>query len=253
LSPRTLPPFPRLIDADSFSSLEVENLSEGCAFLVDKPEGVSSFWVVRKLRWLCKVKKVGHAGTLDPFATGLLIVLTGKGTRHQDAFMGQSKTYEADFMLGQSSDTCDRTGQVEIRYEGECPFDEPTLEKALDTFRGEITQQVPAFSAVKVRGKRLYKSARMGEEVERPSRQVEIHSLDVLSFEWPLLRVRVHCSKGTYIRSIASDLGDLLGTGALVQELRRTSSGEYYIQKALTIEDLEPRMLDLQQTSDETS
>jgi tRNA pseudouridine55 synthase len=242
VSPKQLTPFPRLLDADSLSSLEPAQLQQGVAFLMDKPEGRSSFWVVSRLRRICQVQKVGHAGTLDPFATGLLIVLMGKGTRHQDTFMGQSKCYETTFRLGQSSDTCDRTGTITQHVSGDCPFDMGDLERALDAQRGEITQQVPAYSAVKVGGKRLYKSARQGESVERPSRLVTVHAIEVLSFDWPLLQLRIRCSKGTYIRSIASDLGAALGTHALVQDLRRTESGEHTLLHALSIEAVEEEL-----------
>ena len=192
-----------------------------------------------RVRRLAKVRKVGHTGTLDPFATGLLIVLVGKkATRMQDTLMGHDKVYQARLRLGVTSDTLDRTGEVIQTWQGDCPFDEDALETCLSQFRGEIEQVPPMFSALKQGGVRLYKKARRGEEVERPARSVVIHRLEATHFSWPFLDLEVACSKGTYIRSLADDIGRTLGTGALVEELRRTRIGEHDVTRALSLEQL---------------
>ncbi len=207
--------------------------------MLDKPAGRSSFWLVRQVRRITKVKRVGHAGTLDPFATGLVVVLVGKpATRLQDAVMAGDKVYETTFLLGATSDSGDPTGVITPRDNPPRPSPDQ-LRETLARFRGEIRQQPPIFSAIKVGGERLYRKARRGESAEIPWRTVVIHSIELLDWEWPRLRLRVGCGKGTYIRSLAADIGEALGCGAYVDELRRTASGVYRLQDAIRLEELE--------------
>lgn len=201
---------------------------------IDKPMDWTSFDVVNKIRYTTRIKKVGHAGTLDPFATGVLIVLTGKNTKRQNEFMDMPKTYEAEIRLGDLKDTGDRTGKVVESL----PVPELSGAKilsALESFKGEIQQVPPMYSAKKVDGKTLYKMARKGQTVERQPATVTIYSIEYLSYSDALLRIRVDCGKGTYIRVLAEDIGRKLGTLAYVEELKRTAVGDYRIEDALSI------------------
>jgi tRNA pseudouridine55 synthase len=231
-----------LIDADSLDVATREHFAEGAIVLVDKPDGRTSFWAVKRIRWLCQVKKVGHAGTLDPFATGLLIILTGPATRLQDIIMRGDKHYRAELFLGRTSDTLDRTGEIRSMDLKECPFNETELSDALLTFTGRIQQIPPMYSAIKIQGERLYKKARRGVVIDRPPRDVEIHSIEIIEFKWPRLVIDIKCSKGTYIRTLADDIGQKLGCGALVQELERCGSGEFSLEKAIQLDDIEETM-----------
>lgn len=199
--------------------------------LVDKKEGVSSFSLIPLLRKKLGIKKIGHAGTLDPFATGLMILLIGREyTRRSEEFVQSNKEYVAEVMLGSSTDTYDRTGTVLSSS-----FFVPSLqevEAALTQFQGEILQVPPMYSAKKQGGKRLYALARQGKEVERPAARVCVETT-LLSYAYPRLRLNIRCSKGTYIRSIAHDLGQLLTCGAHVAELRRTKSGTLLVEDAV--------------------
>ena len=214
--------------------------------LVDKPAGWTSFDVVAKIRGTLNSKyqipntkkiRVGHAGTLDPFATGLLIVLVGEATKEQDRFMKLDKEYEATLKLGYSSNTGDPEGVI---TKNEKPkTDNPSrqqIEKTLNQFLGEIEQTPPAFSAIKVNGERAYKLARAGKKVEIKSRRITIHELEIMNFEFPRLKIRVKCSSGTYIRTLAEDIGAALGTEAYLTALRRTKIGNLDIAEAKTIE-----------------
>ena len=257
--------------------------------LIDKPKGVSSFFCVSKVRREISDKlgpneqrkrrkvKVGHAGTLDPFATGLLILLVGKGTKRAGEFLKLDKEYEAEICLGKVSTTGDPEGSItecSLRLPATVPgkqrslgpslrasaascsaaacatFPEtvadpaqhsrllpsiPTLEEisnVVKSFVGEIEQRVPEFSAVKINGKRAYKLAREGKKVEMPVRKIKIYNIEILKYEWPMLKIRCSVSSGTYIRQLGMDIGEKLGTGAYLTELRRTKIDKYDVKDA---------------------
>ncbi|MDD2786099.1 MAG: tRNA pseudouridine(55) synthase TruB [Patescibacteria group bacterium] len=208
-----------------------EQLSE--ILLIDKPAGITSHDVVDRVRRIYNTKKVGHAGTLDPFATGLLIVAVGKATKELSKYVGLDKTYEATARLGAISDTYDLTGQI-TNNQDIVPRTKDQASDALLTFKGGYLQKAPAYSAKKVNGKKLYELARRGEDVEslRPSKQVDISEIVLLDFNWPDVKFRVSCSSGTYIRSLAHDFGEILGCGAYLTELRRTKVGEFKVEDA---------------------
>jgi tRNA pseudouridine55 synthase len=214
------------------------DFAAGVLVLLDKPEGKSSFWLVRQLRGITGVRTIGHGGTLDPFATGLMALLVGKAaTRLQDQVMVGDKGYRALLRLGQTSDSHDRTGTLTVHSDSpQPPFDDQRLDQVLDGLRGPQQQVPPMHSAIQVGGQRLYTLARRGQVIERQARSVCIHRLVVLRWQWPWLELEILCSKGTYIRSLARDLGEQLGCGALVHELRRTASGPYRLEQALDLE-----------------
>ncbi len=210
---------------------------EQAVLLVDKPEGWSSFDVIRFLRKYLPVQKIGHAGTLDPMATGLLIILVGKATRTMSLFMELEKTYEGTLRLGQETPSYD----AETPVIAERPWQHVTLDdvKAVAcSFVGTIRQRPPVYSALKVKGERLYKKARRGEDVEVPERNVRIYALEILSMEGPFVRFQVRCSKGTYIRSLAHDIGQALGVGAHLVALRRTAIGPFHVEEAFTPQEI---------------
>ena len=203
--------------------------------LIDKPAGISSFGVVAKVRGALKAEfghkvKVGHTGTLDPFATGLLILLSGKMTKKSNDFLKKDKTYEATLKLGHTSTTGDPEGEITPRSELQPELD--IIQSTLQSFIGEIEQTPPAFSAIKINGQRAYKLARKGEEVKIPSRKVTIYSIETLDYKYPELKIRTHVSSGTYIRSLAEDIGKKLGTGAYLTALRRTEIDKYKVEDA---------------------
>ena len=206
--------------------------------LVDKPKGWSSFDVIRKLRPLLDVRKVGHAGTLDPMATGLLILLAGKATKQMEAFMGLPKRYTGTLRLGETTASYDAETDVEERRDPSGVTAE-ALDAARLTLEGSIEQTPPMYSAVKVKGERLYKKARRGETVERPPRTVEVTSFEITARRGPDVDFEVACSKGTYIRALAHDFGQRLGVGAHLTALRRTAIGPYLVERAWTLEGLE--------------
>ena len=222
-------------------SLAEEFLS-GKIILIDKPLNWTSFQVVNKLRWKIKKTfdlkkiKVGHAGTLDPLATGLLIICTGKMTKQIDTFQGQEKEYTGTFTLGNSTPSFDMETTVDKSF----PTDHITEKLIQDTakkFMGTIDQVPPVFSALKKDGKRLYEFARAGEVVEIKSRSITIQEFDIVAIDENLLEFRVVCSKGTYIRSLAHDFGKALGSGAYLSGLRRTKIGAFNVENAQSIED----------------
>lgn len=220
---------------------EEGNFHEGALILVDKPLKWTSFDVVNKIRWCLKAScgkiKVGHAGTLDPLATGLVIVCTGKWTKQIESYMAQEKEYIASVHLGAVTPSFD----LETEPEGDFPYqhiDRPYLQNILGQFTGEITQIPPAYSAIRVNGDRAYKTARKGNEIEMPSREVVVKELEILEFTPPDFRLRIVCSKGTYIRSLANDIGKACGSGAYLSGLRRMGSGEFRIEEANKMEDL---------------
>jgi tRNA pseudouridine55 synthase len=200
--------------------------------LVDKAEGVISFDVIRSIRQVLPVRKVGHAGTLDPLATGLLIILLGQGTKLSQWIMSQVKVYEGTLRLGIETDTLDSTGEILA----ERPVPEwitSKLDKACRQFLGEIEQRPPRFSAVRVKGQRAYRLARKGASFDLPKRSVFIESLEALSADLPFVTLRVRCSAGTYVRSLFADLGKSLGTGAHLTALRRIASGGFQVESAI--------------------
>jgi tRNA pseudouridine55 synthase len=206
--------------------------------LIDKPPGMTSFAAVAQVRKRLHLAKVGHCGTLDPFATGLLILCLNQATRMADQLLVQDKTYRCTLHLGVETDTLDHTGKVLSRHPG-TPSAEEDVHRVLTNFRGSHLQQVPKYAAVKVQGRRLYAWTRDGVEVESPQREVHIHRLDLLSYQWPEAHLEVHCSKGTYIRQLASDIGKALGCGAHLSQLRRLASGRFGIHEAIHLADLE--------------
>lgn len=206
--------------------------------LVDKPRGITSHDVVARVRRHSGVRKVGHGGTLDPFATGLLLIMLGRATRLFDIFMPLAKEYHATVQFGARSSTGDSEG--EITPSGGLVTREQ-LAGALSAFCGSIRQRVPAYSAVKVEGERLYRKARRGEKVALPERQVEIHGIELDAFDADTQRaeLRINCSSGTYIRSLCEDIGSRAGTTAYTAELRRTAVGDFRAAKAISLEQLE--------------
>ena len=259
-------------------------MQEDQIILIDKPANISSFGVVTKVRGYLKAKfghkvKVGHTGTLDPFATGLLILLTGKNTKKSNEFLKLDKIYEATLKLGFTSTTGDPEGEIaevislkpgeafpkeklsdspdlkriqtslveDISEPGKARISAKTpvatgvldacpklidVEFVLSSFIGTITQTPPKFSAIKINGQRAYKLARKNQDFEIPSRKVEIYSIDILNYNYPELKIKVHCSSGTYIRTLAEDIGKELKTGAYLTTLRRTKIGDYDIKDA---------------------
>ncbi|MBQ8996822.1 tRNA pseudouridine(55) synthase TruB [Candidatus Saccharibacteria bacterium] len=213
--------------------------------LIDKPAGMSSFGVVARVRRVLseregKKVKVGHTGTLDPFATGLLILMAGKATKRCNEFLKLDKEYEAEIVLGKVSTTGDPEGEITESYDGEAVSREE-VERVVEGLVGEIEQRVPAFSAVKINGRRAYDLARKGIDVEMPVRKVKIYRIDILEYKWPMLKIRAEVSSGTYIRTLGEDIGKALGTGAYVRVLRRTKIDKYRVEDAMGLEDLMKR------------
>ena len=205
--------------------------------IVNKPAGWTSFDVVAKVRRLTKARRVGHAGTLDPMATGGLVICLGHAARMVEYLIGHDKAYRATLLLGVETDTYDAGGQVIATRPVE--VSETALREALLSFVGSIEQIPPMYSAIKHEGKKLYQLARQGVEVERAPRKVMLHSLNLIAFDPPRLTVDVRCSSGTYIRSLAHDLGAKLGYGAHLAALTRTAGGGFGLSQAATMEELE--------------
>ena len=212
-------------------------LFEDAVLLVDKPSGWTSFDVVNKIRAATGIRRVGHAGTLDPLATGLLIVCTGRKTKELARFTGLDKTYAAVIMLGATTESYDAAMPVSNQRDVS-GLSEEAIRSAVGSFLGRQMQLPPMWSAVKVGGRRLYRYARKGQTVTRPPRDIEIHSITVDRIELPEVAVTVTCSKGTYIRTLAHDIGARLGCGAYLGGLRRTAIGPFRIEDAETIQDL---------------
>lgn len=206
------------------------------ALLLDKPVGPSSNGVLQEAKRLLGARKAGHGGTLDPLASGLLLLLFGEATKFAGLLLDQDKEYLASVKLGETTATGDAEGEILERREA--PVDRSDLDAVLERFRGEIEQLPPMHSALKRDGVPLYKLARQGKAVERASRRIRILELEVASFEPPRLSLRVRCSKGTYIRTLAEDIGAALGTGAHLSGLRRTASGRFRIEDAVSLEAL---------------
>lgn len=193
--------------------------------VLDKPKGLVSMRAVEQVRRITKVRRAGHAGTLDPMATGVLPICLGRATKIASLLLGEDKEYYATARLGVETDTYDLDGQVICENDVPESLTAELIEEHLAALRGTITQRPPAFSAIRVGGERLYDKARRGENVEAPEREVVVHELELLSFSLPDVSLRVRCGKGTYIRSLAADLGKMLGPGACLAELRRTRVG----------------------------
>ena len=208
--------------------------------LIDKPAEMTSFGVVARIRRVLtnqqqKKVKVGHTGTLDPFATGLMILVIGKECKNAGHYTKLDKIYEATIRLGQTSSTGDPEGEI-TDVSNEQPLRD-SIERVMGTFTGDIKQRPPIFSAIKINGQRAYKLARNGEEVEIPERTVTVHSLELVDYTYPEVKIRTHVSSGTYIRSLAADIGTTLGTGAYCTQLRRTAINKWKIKDAQTLAD----------------
>jgi tRNA pseudouridine synthase B len=219
--------------------ITAEEFAKGRILLIDKPLGWSSFQAVNKIKWAIlrhykqKKIKIGHAGTLDPLASGLLVVCTGKFTKKITEIQDAVKTYTGTITVGATTPSYDMETEVEVHY----PTEHITPEKieiVRQQFVGEIEQVPPVFSAIKRAGKRLYEFAREGEAIEVPTRKVQVHRFELDATEFPLLHFEVECSKGTYVRSLANDMGKVLGSGAYLSALRRTKIGDYDVAEALS-------------------
>ena len=205
--------------------------------ILDKPSGVTSHDVVSFIRKKFDMQRVGHAGTLDPLATGILIVLLGPATKLFDKFSSFDKAYEATVKLGMVTDTADIQGNVLKTFSCE-QISRESIEDALQKFRGEIEQKPPMFSAVRFEGKRLYEIARRGITVEVKPRKINISTLQLLDFSFSEVKLYMECSKGTYVRKIAEDLGEFLGCGGCISQIRRTRVGPFRIEDAVRLEEI---------------
>ncbi len=229
------PPILRRGELADFNPVEIG--PNGVVLLVDKPMEWTSFDVVAKVRGATRIRKVGHAGTLDPLATGLLILCLGKATKRAEEFQAEEKEYTGRIRLGATTETEDSEGEErDLTSVDHLTFE--AIREAADRFLGESLQTPPMFSARKVNGKRLYKLARKGIEIDRPSKPITITSFEITGIDLPHVSFRITCSKGTYIRSIARDLGIELGVGGYLAELRRTRSGQFSVEEAISIEEI---------------
>ena len=211
---------------------------EGKVLLLDKPIGWTSFNMVQKVRYLTRVTKVGHAGTLDPLATGLLIICTGKYTKQINTYMGMTKEYTGTMVIGSTTPTYDLESEPE-NFKNIDHISAEQIQLATLQFVGPSLQMPPQHSAIKKDGKRLYESARQGIEVKVDPRPITIESFEITSIDLPTINFKVVCSTGTYIRSLVKDFGDALGVGAYMSALRRTRIGDFKIEEAIQWEDLE--------------
>ncbi len=224
-----------------------QNYKDGQILLIDKPLQWTSFQVVNKLRWLIRKNfgikkiKVGHAGTLDPLASGLLVICTGKFTKRIQEFQGQVKEYTGTITLGATTPSYDLETEIDQRFSIE-HISEESIKEATANFIGEIEQYPPVFSALKKDGKRLYEYAREGEEVEIKSRKITINEFEITRVELPEVDFKVICGKGTYIRSLAHDFGKKLNSGAHLTALRRTKIGSFSVEDSITIENFENQL-----------
>lgn len=216
---------------------------QGEILLIDKPYGWTSFQAVKKVKWLLKAKKVGHAGTLDPLATGLLILCTEKKTKEIESIQAQEKEYTGTITVGATTPSYDMETEPNEHF----PFEHITqelIDKTLPQFIGDITQIPPLFSAIKVDGKRAYTLARQGSDHELKSRVIHIREFEITRLELPEIDFRVSCSKGTYIRSLAFDFGKALGSGGYLSALRRTKIGNFSVLDAVEPQNVTPKIID---------
>jgi tRNA pseudouridine55 synthase len=218
------------------------DFSEGEIILIDKPSGPTSFQVVNKVRKITGVKKVGHSGTLDPLASGLIIICTGKKTNEMDRFINLDKTYTGIIRLGLKSPSMDTETECS-EYPLPEDLDEQKIFKVREKFLGEIEQIPPMYSALKIKGKKLYNLARKGKSVERKPRKLFVSNFDIEKIELPDIHFNITCSKGTYIRVIADDFGKELNCGGVLYKLRRERIGEYQVKNALTIDQFTKQIL----------
>ena len=216
----------------------MNKFEEGQVLLIDKPLQWTSFDVIRRIRHLIRVKKVGHAGTLDPLATGLLIICTGKFTKKINEYMAREKEYAGTFTLGATTPTYDLESKPE-NFKSLENISEEKIRSVTKNFLGEILQVPPAHSAIKVEGKRLYELARRGKEVKLEPRKIFVREFEITTVELPVAHFRVVCSTGTYIRSLANDFGEALTCGAYLSSLRRTRIGEFKIEDAFSMQEFE--------------
>lgn len=212
----------------------MEQEAYGEVFLINKPLEWTSFDVVKKIRNTLRIKKVGHAGTLDPLATGLLIVCAGKKTKSIETYMGQEKEYRGTFVLGKTTESFDLEKEVvDVADPSQLTLED--VKKAAAQLTGDILQVPPMHSAIKVDGKRVYESARKGQEVVMEARPVSVTAFEITDFNNPVVHFRIVCSKGTYIRSLARDLGNILGVGAYMASLIRTRIGDFRLENAISV------------------
>ena len=207
--------------------------------LIDKPAGMTSHDVVDRVRRQFKMRRVGHGGTLDPAATGLLILLLGRATRHARVLLSADKTQVGTLLRGQSTDTQDAEGKV-LATRDVPPFTREQIEQACVPFRGQIDQEVPAYSAVRIQGKRFYDLARAGQPVPRRVRRVTVHEFKVLEIRLPEVDLQVTCSSGTYVRTLCADIGEALGCGGHLKRLGRTQVGPFRLSEAVRLADIRP-------------
>ena len=225
----------------------VQDFLDGQILLINKPLGWTSFEVVKKIKNLIRTKyslkklKVGHAGTLDPLASGLLIVCTGKFTKRISELQGQAKVYTGDITLGGTTASYDLETEIDTKFETN-HISEKLIKETTAQFIGEIEQKPPIFSALKRGGERLYEKARRGERFEIEARKVNVHSFDIITIKMPKVSFKIKCSKGTYIRSIARDFGAALNCGAHLSKLCRTNIGDYQLANSLDVSDFEKQL-----------
>lgn len=224
------------MDFQSFMSTDKEKFLNGEVILINKDYKWTSFDVIKKIRNTIGIKKVGHAGTLDPLATGLLIVCTGKKTKEIQGFQNLPKEYTGQFCIGATRPSHDKETEINERFS----IEDITSEKIFNianTFKGKIKQKPPSFSAIRKGGKRLYEFARQGEKVKTEPREVEVIDFEITELLLPMISFKLKCSKGFYVRSLARDLGKALGCGAYLDSLERTAIGSYRVEDALTVQD----------------
>lgn len=224
------------------SNIEADHASEPSGLLlIDKPAGISSFDIIRRLRRQTGVRKIGHAGTLDPAATGLMLMLFGRATKQAAQLVGLDKLYQAEITLGKTSSTGDREGELTMASSYK-PL-RAEIEAAIQSQTGSITQVPSQYSAIKVGGVRAYKLARAGKTIQMPARHVTVHSIELQSYTYPRLCLMANVSSGTYIRSLAQDVGVHVTTGAYLSQLRRLEIGPYNVAQAYQLTDIQPATL----------
>jgi tRNA pseudouridine55 synthase len=206
--------------------------------LVDKPKGITSHDLVDRLRILFDQRRVGHTGILDPLATGLMVMLLGKGTLFSPQLTGADKRYRADIQFGRDTDTFDAEGKT-VSEKDPASIDSDEFNDLCLRYKGKIKQLIPPFSAAKLAGQKMYESARKGEMMPERFKEIEFYSIEIIAFNWPEVSLDIHCSAGTYVRSLAHEMGQVLGCGAYLKNLVRTGVGAFNLEQAITLNDLE--------------